>query len=95
MSVVVVVNIESKQGRSTEALKIIKGSQELCLSMDDCTEFEVLQYQENDHKFSFIERWSSIEVHKAFIEQLMSNEEFIKNMEVFASAPNIKYFDLV
>ena len=94
MSVVVVVNIESKQGRSEEALKIIKKSQELCLSMEGCTSFEVLQSQGNDHRFSFIERWVSTDIHKAFLEQLMSNEEFVKSMEVFTSGPNIEYFNI-
>ncbi len=44
MSVVVIVNIKSKPGRSHEALEIIKKSQEVCLSMDGCTGFEVLQH---------------------------------------------------
>ena len=94
MSVVVVVNIESKKGRSNEALEIIKKSQESCLSMDGCTGFEVLQHQDNDHKFSFIERWNSTEIHKAFLEQLMKNEEFITSMETFTSGPHIEYFDI-
>ncbi len=95
MSVVVVVNIESKSGRSLEALEIIKKSQELCLSMDGCTGFEVLQHQDDKHKFSFIERWDTTETHKAFIEQLMGNEEFIESMKAFTSGPQIEYFDKV
>jgi quinol monooxygenase YgiN len=93
MSVVVVVSIGVKKGRSTEALEIIKKSQEFCLSMDGCSGFEVLQCQDDGHKFSFIERWSSTEVHKIFLEQLMSNEDFIKSMDVFTSGPHIEYFD--
>ena len=95
MSVVVVVNIESKAGRSSEALEIIKGSQELCISTDGCTNFEILQNQNDENKFSFIERWDSTEIHKAFIAQLMSNENFIKSMEVFTAGPHIEYFDQV
>lgn len=94
MSVVVVVSIESKKGRSTEALEIIKDSQESCLSMDGCTGFEILQNQDDVHKFSFVERWDSTEIHKKFIEQIMSNEDFIKSMEAFTSGPHIEYFDL-
>jgi len=95
MSVVVIVNIESKPERSLEALEIIKKSQEICLSMDGCTGFEVLQHQDDKHKFSFIERWDSTEIHQAFIDQLMGNEEFIERMEVFTSGPQIEYFDKV
>ena len=69
MRVVVVVNIEAKKGRSTEALEIMEKSQEFCLSVDSCSGFEILQCQDDDHKFSFIERWSSTEAHKAFLEQ--------------------------
>jgi len=92
MSVVVVVNIESKPGRSDEALEIIRASQTLCLSTNGCTGFEILQNRDEVHKFSFIERWDSIEIHKTFLEQLMNNQDFIKSMEIFTSGPVIEYY---
>lgn len=95
MSVVVLVQIESKEGRSVEALDIIRKSQALCLSTAGCSGFEILQSQDNQHRFSFIERWDSIGIHKAFLQQLMSNEEFIKSMDVFISGPHIEYFNIL
>ncbi|MET1256814.1 putative quinol monooxygenase [Aliikangiella maris] len=95
MGAVVIVNIEAKLGKSTEALEVIKKSQQLCLSTDGCADFKILQSQEDKHKFSFVERWVSAETHKAFVEQLMSDEAFVASMDVFTSGPEIAYFDEV
>jgi len=53
----------------------------------------VFQSQSDKHKFSFVERWSSIEKHKAFLEKLMNNKEFEAKMAVFTSGPDIEYFN--
>ena len=94
MNVVAVINIEAVQGKSSEALEVIKKNQQHCLTLDICSGFEILQNQENKHKFIFIERWSSAKEHKAFLSELMSNELFIQDMAVFISSPDIQYFDI-
>jgi len=93
MSHVVLINIEAMQGRSVEALQVIKRSEESCLSVDGCVSFEALQSQDDEHKFTIIERWSSAENHKTFLDQVKLSDEFVKGMEVFASGPNIEYFN--
>ncbi len=93
MSIVAIVKIVAKQGQWSRALEVVEGSRALCLELEECSEFLVFQSQSDKHKFSFLERWSSIEMHKAFLKKLMSNKEFEESMAVFTSTPNIEYFN--
>jgi quinol monooxygenase YgiN len=95
MSVFAIVNIEAVQGKVKLALEVIKKSQSLCLALDECSGFEVLQSQEDEHRFIFIEQWVSVQWHKDFLEKLMSDEAFIESLQVFTSGPSIEYFDNV
>jgi len=94
MNVFAIVNIEAKKGRSAEALKVIKISQEHCLSLDNCSGFAIYQNQKNIHRFHFVERWTSVEEHTEFLSGLMSDPNFIASLDAFTSAPDIEYFDL-
>jgi len=93
MSIVAIVKITALQGQWSRALEVIEDSRALCLGLEECSEFLVFQSQSDKHKFSFVERWSSIEKHKVFLEKLMNNKEFEAKMVVFTSAPDIEYFD--
>jgi len=95
VNVVAIVNIEAKKGKSREALDMIKSSQELCLSLDFCGGFEILQNQKDEHLFQFIERWASVKQHKEFLSALMNDANFVESLEVFTSGPNIEYFNLI
>jgi len=94
MDVFAIVNIEAKDGRSAEALEVIRRSQENCLSLDNCGGFDVYQNQKDIHRFHFVERWASVEEHKEFLSGLMSDPSFIASLEAFTSPPDIEYFDL-
>ena len=68
MPVVLVVNVEIKQGHLEEFLKVINYDAEGSRRETDCYRFDVLRDMENDHKFIFYEAYkdaSSIDVHKA------------------------------
>jgi len=93
MDVFAMVNIEAKDGRSTEALEVIRRSQEQCLSLDNCSGFDIYQNQKNIHRFHFVERWTSVDEHKEFLSGLMSDPNFIASLDAFTSAPNIDYFN--
>lgn len=93
MSVVAIVKMTARQNQFDKALEVIEGSRALCLELEQCSGFWVFQSQSDKHIFSFVERWVSIREHKAFLEKLMSSDEFKKNMEVFISGPMIEYFD--
>lgn len=95
MSIIAIVNITARSGKSEEALKVIKKNQELCLSLEICTGFEVFKSQTDIHHFSFIERWDSMKIHKAHLSELMSNDEFVASLDVFTSGPKIEYFQIV
>ena len=95
MSIIAIVNITARSGKSEEALKVIKKSQDYCLSLEICTGFEVFKSQTDIHKFSFVERWNSMENHKDFLSELMNNDEFVASLDVFTSGPKIEYFRIV
>jgi len=91
MSVVALVKLEAVQGKAEQALAIIKKSQAYCLSHEVCHGFEALQSCEDDHHFYFVERWHSIQAHKALLQQLMSDQTFVQSLEVFSVGPVIEY----
>mgnify|MGYP000072135261 CR=1 FL=1 len=92
MDVVAIVKISAKEGKSLDALKVIKKSQEHCLSLDFCGGFDIFQCQKNVHLFQFVERWTSVEKHKAFLASLMNDPSFIESLDVFTSGPSIEYY---
>jgi len=95
LSINAIVNITAHNGKAAEALTLIKKSQQLCLSMDECTGFEIFQNKTDIHKFLFVERWQSIEIHQAFLSELMKNDDFVIAMAVFTSQPKIEYYQIV
>ena len=92
MSVVVIVHFEAVQGQAAQALQVLKGSQEHCLTVEGCEGFEVLQSQRDEHRFTFIERWASVEQHKALLSEIMGSDTFEENMKAFQSGPDIAYY---
>jgi quinol monooxygenase YgiN len=93
VSVVVVVNVTAHDGKADEARRVILKSREHCLALDGCTGFEVLHSHRDECHFVFVERWRSVDEHKALLSSLMANPEFVESI-VFAAGPAIEYFDL-
>ena len=93
VSVVVVVQIRAGEGKGDEALQVITKSQAYCQSVEGCQGFEVLRSKQDALHFILIERWASVEEHEALLASLMSNEEFVRSIEVFARGPEIQYFE--
>jgi quinol monooxygenase YgiN len=92
MSVVVIVSLQACQGCAQEALTLLKRSQEHCLHSEGCEGFEVLHDQHDEHRFMFVERWSSAEHHKRVLASMMDRPTYKDSMRVFASGPCVEYW---
>ena len=63
MSVNVVVNFQALPGKAAELLPLLKEGGEISRAATGCESFELFQRQDDEHKFMFFERWTSIEAH--------------------------------
>ena len=94
MSIIAIAKVKAEDGKSLEVLTLIKGSQEKALNSGVCEKFDILQSRNDPHSFSLLEIWPSIENHKKFLENLMSDSEFIEAMACIQDGPHIEYFNL-
>jgi len=92
MEVTVLVDFRAKHGKAAEALEAMQGSREFSLGAKGCEGFEVLQSADDPHDLAFIERWASVEEHKAFLALVMKAEGFAEAIKLFESGPHIRYF---
>ena len=63
MSIKVVINFQASDGRAAELLPLLQEGRDISRSADGCESFELFQRQDDEHKFMFLEQWSSVEAH--------------------------------
>ena len=63
MSVDVVINFQALPGKAADLLPLLRQGRDVSRAAHGCESFEVFQRQDDEHKFMFIERWTSIEAH--------------------------------
>jgi len=63
MSVDVVINVQALPGKAAELLPLLRHGRDVSRAAHGCESVEVFQRQDDEHKFMFIERWTSIEAH--------------------------------
>jgi quinol monooxygenase YgiN len=65
VSVDVVVNFQASVGNAAELLPLLREGRDISRRAEGCEAFELFRRQDDDTKFMFIERWTSIEAHHA------------------------------
>ena len=63
MPVDVVINFQALPGRATELRALLSQGRDISRAADGCESFELYQREDDEHKFMFLERWTSIEAH--------------------------------
>ena len=63
MSVDVVINFQALPGCATELRALLSQGRDISRAADGCESFELYQRDDDEHKFMFLERWTSIESH--------------------------------
>jgi quinol monooxygenase YgiN len=63
MSVNVVVNWQALPDKAAELLPLLQKGRDLSRLASGCESFDLFQRQDDESKFMFVERWSSIEAH--------------------------------
>ena len=69
MSVDVVVNFQASEGETDRLLPLLLEGRDLSRKAEGCEAFDLFQRQDDQRRFMFIERWSSIEAHHANMAQ--------------------------
>jgi len=63
MSIKVVINFQASEGRAAELLPLLQHGRDISRAAEGCETFELFQRQDDEHKFMFLEQWSSVEAH--------------------------------
>lgn len=63
MSVDVVVTFQALPGHAVELRDLLAKGRDLSRAAEGCESFELYQREDDESKFMFLERWSSIESH--------------------------------
>jgi quinol monooxygenase YgiN len=63
MSVDVVINFQALPGHAAELRELLAEGRNLSRAAQGCESFELYQRQDDENKFMFLERWTSIESH--------------------------------
>jgi len=63
MSVDVVINFQALPGHAAELRGLLAEGRDLSRAAQGCESFELYQRDDDEHKFMFLERWASIELH--------------------------------
>lgn len=61
MSVDVVINFQALPGCATELRALLSQGRDTSRAADGCESFELYQRDDDEHKFMFLERWTSID----------------------------------
>ena len=63
MSVDVVINFQALPGCATELRALLSQGRDISRAADGCESFALYQRDDDEHKFMFLERWTSIDAH--------------------------------
>lgn len=93
MSATVIYNFDAVQGKADALLEVIEKARDFALTVAGCEAFDVYQGQEDPHKFVMIERWASIETHRAHFEKnVKGSGTFDTVLALMAAPPQGTYY---
>lgn len=89
MSVDVVVNFQALPGKADELLLLLRRGRDTSKAAVGCESFELFRREDDDHKFMFIERWTSIEAHHHnMTANILESGHFSKLVPLLAGPPD-------
>ena len=91
MSITRVNEFSAAEGKSEELYDFLKSLVPYISSSEGCYTCEVLKSIDADNEFVVIEKWESIESHKASIEKF-PKENMKAAMSLFSAPPQGRYF---
>jgi len=63
VSVNVVISFQASPGKAAELRPLLREGRDISRAAEGCESFELFQRQDDENRFMFLERWSSIEAH--------------------------------
>ena len=65
MSVMVIVNFRASDGNADALLALLQDGRDVSLTAAGCEAFDLYRRDDDPQKFTFIERWTTIDAHHA------------------------------
>jgi quinol monooxygenase YgiN len=85
----VVINFQAAPGRADELLPLLVEGRDMSKAADGCESFELFRRADDDHKFMFLERWSSIEQHHDnMINRIVASGHFGRILPLLVGPPD-------
>lgn len=91
MNITRVNEFQAAEGKSDELFEFLKSLIPYISSSEGCTSCEVLRNSEHPDIFIVIEKWASIESHKASVENF-PKEQMQDAMSLFGAPPKGSYY---
>jgi quinol monooxygenase YgiN len=89
VSVNVVVNFQASDGNIDLLLPLLREGRDLSRKAEGCEVFDLFQRQDDQHRFMFFERWSSIEAHHANMAQnIVASGHLAKVLPLLVGPPD-------
>jgi quinol monooxygenase YgiN len=65
MSVIVTVNFRASDGNADALLALLQQGRDVSRTADGCESFDLYRREDDPQRFTFFERWTSIDAHHA------------------------------
>jgi quinol monooxygenase YgiN len=89
VSVDVVINFQASEGNAERLLPLLRIGRDLSRAAEGCESFELFQRQDDQHKFMFLERWTSIEAHHAnMVQNIVASGHLAKLLPLLVGPPD-------
>jgi quinol monooxygenase YgiN len=89
MGVDVVVNFEALPGKADELALLLRQGRDISRAADGCESFQLFQRADDEHRFMFIERWTSIDAHHAnMADNILGSGHFAKILPLLVGPPD-------
>jgi quinol monooxygenase YgiN len=89
MSVNVVVHFNCQDGKAEQLRSLLRQGRDVSREAEGCQSFELYQRQDQPNRFSFSERWASIEAHHQNMAiNIMATGHMAKIMPLLVGPPD-------
>jgi len=96
MSIDVVINFQALPGKAADLLPLLQDGAEISRAAAGCEWFQVFQRQDDEHKFMFLERWTSLDDHHDnMAHNIVASGHLMKILPLLVGPPDNGVIDLV
>lgn len=89
MAVDVVINFQAQPGRAGELRPLLVEGRDISRRAEGCESFELFQRDDDEHKFMFLERWTSIEAHhENMVKNIVSSGHLARILPLIVGPPD-------